>query len=255
MRNVIILGSGRSGTSMVAGTLAKCGYFMGRNLLPANESNPKGFFEDVEVNGINEEILSHVVPKRPPIFGKWFFRHRPLPWQRWLSQVPVGKSMVSSPSISERIRKLTEKEPFTFKDPRFSYTLPVWRPFLRNTVFLCVFRHPAITAQSIVKECRADERLHSISIDFRKALKVWSLMYQHILQIHRDEGKWLFLHYDQVLTNLGLQRIETFLQAPVDRSFPEISLCRTVSNSSVPNDIQNVYHKLCELSGYEDSTT
>jgi len=44
MKNCIILGSGRSGTSMVAGTLAKSGYFMGDNLYPARESNPKGFF-------------------------------------------------------------------------------------------------------------------------------------------------------------------------------------------------------------------
>ena len=73
MKNVIILGSGRSGTSMVAGTLAKAGYYMGEQLLPANKANPKGFFEDIEVNAINEDILSSVAPRRPKILGDIFF--------------------------------------------------------------------------------------------------------------------------------------------------------------------------------------
>ena len=252
MRNVIILGSGRSGTSMVAGTLAKCDYYMGKNLLPANQSNPKGFFEDVEVNGINEAILEQVDPRRPPILGKWFFRQRPLPWQRWLARVPVGTNIMSSRSINERIQKVTKSEPYAFKDPRFSYTLPVWRPFVSNTVFLCVFRSPATTAQSIVKECRTDVRLHTLSINFRRALEIWLLMYKHIIEIHRHQGDWLFLHYDQVLTDEGLRRIEDLTEAMVDHSFPEISLRRTVSNSPVPKDIQNIYDELCELSGYDD---
>jgi len=45
MKNIIILGSGRSGTSMVAGTLSNKNHFMGDDLLsPHEKSNPKGFF-------------------------------------------------------------------------------------------------------------------------------------------------------------------------------------------------------------------
>jgi len=98
MHNVIILGSGRSGTSMVAGTLAKAGYFMGDHLYPGRESNPKGFFEDPEINGINEALLAQIVPKRPRLFGRWLFRSRPLQWQRWLGRVPVGKKNCISTS-------------------------------------------------------------------------------------------------------------------------------------------------------------
>ena len=45
-RNCLILGSGRSGTSMAAGILARAGYFMGAELWPADIGNPKGYFED-----------------------------------------------------------------------------------------------------------------------------------------------------------------------------------------------------------------
>ena len=46
---------------MVAGSLAKAGYFMGSSLIPARSANPKGFFEDVEVNMINESLLAPLV--------------------------------------------------------------------------------------------------------------------------------------------------------------------------------------------------
>jgi len=68
MKNCIILGSGRSGTSMLAGCLAKSGYFMGDNLYPAREANPKGFFEDPEINAINEMLIAGCYENR----WKWF---------------------------------------------------------------------------------------------------------------------------------------------------------------------------------------
>ena len=78
MRNIIILGSGRSGTSMLAGCLSTSGYFMGDNLYKKRESNPKGFFENKEINTINEDILSLVTKNRPPILGRFFYKNIPL---------------------------------------------------------------------------------------------------------------------------------------------------------------------------------
>jgi hypothetical protein len=57
-RNLFILGSGRSGTSMVAGLFRNAGYFMGDKLHEPRHSNPLGFFEDAAVNNINESILA-----------------------------------------------------------------------------------------------------------------------------------------------------------------------------------------------------
>jgi len=251
MHNVIISGSGRSGTSMVAGTLAKTGYFMGDHLYPARESNPKGFYEDPVINGINEALVAQVIPQRPRLLGRWFFRGRPLEGQRWLARVPVGIRIPSMPKINERIQKALQREPFCFKDPRFSYTLPVWRPFLKNTVFICVFRNPASTALSILKECRDAEYLRSLSISFRQALEVWNLMYRHILEVHRHEGAWLFLHYNQLVSGEGLERLEAFVDAPVDRSFPDPSLRKSLSDHPVPEEILRIYQHLCEIAEYE----
>src|SRR5690349_12501793 len=117
-RNCLILGSGRSGTSMLAGTLCGAGYYMGEHLVPANEANPKGFFEDDEINAINEALLAPLTPRRRPAYG----------W-RWLASVPVGTPFACPPELGQRIQAQTARAPFCFKDPRFCYTLPAWRRF------------------------------------------------------------------------------------------------------------------------------
>ncbi len=57
---VVILGMHRSGTSAVAGFLAKAGFFAGEDadLLAAAEDNPKGFFERADVNALNDNFLA-----------------------------------------------------------------------------------------------------------------------------------------------------------------------------------------------------
>jgi hypothetical protein len=236
---------------MVAGCLAKAGFFMGAQLYPPRESNPKGFFEDPEINGINESLLARVLPKRPPLLGQWFFRDRPIAGQMWLARIPVGTLIPSTPEIAERIRKVTTQEPYCFKDPRFAYTLPIWRPFLKNTVFVCIFRDPAATAHSILKECKDSPVLQSFAITRSQVFDVWTLMYKHILEIHRHDGAWLFVHYDQVLHGECLDRLEAFVDARVDRLFPEPWLRRSFSDNNVPDETRHVYQRLCKLAGYE----
>ena len=255
MKNCIILGSGRSGTSMVTGALAQAGYFMGNRPTPATtraqESNPKGQYEDLEINEINEIILDLVVPKRPWLLGKFCFRDRPIKWQRWLARVPLDTQIPSPLTATKRIELLTQTQPFCFKDPRFSYSLPVWRPHLKNVVFICVFRDPASTAQSILKQSKFANHLRDFSINFDQALEMWALMYQHILEIHSQEGEWLFLEYNQVLTEEGLEKLENFTRAKVDRTFPDGSIRRTKSFAKVPEPVQEIYQKLCIAANYK----
>ena len=253
MRNVVILGSGRSGTSMVAGSLAQSGYFMGSDLWAARASNPKGFFEDREINQINEDLLASLLPARPWLIGKWFFRDRFVNMQRWLARIPVGTPVPSSENITARIQKLTRQPPFCFKDPRFCYTLPAWRPHLDDAVFVVVFRDPASTVKSILKVCQDEPYLEGLPIDVDQALAGWTLMYRHILERHRHTGEWLWLHYNQVLQPSGLDRLEAFVGAPVDRGFPDAALQRSVSDRAVPAATREIYQQLCDLAGYRQS--
>jgi hypothetical protein len=250
MKNVLVMGSGRSGTSMASGILSKAGYYLGENQMPATHANPKGFFESWDIEQINEDILRKVV-KKIPAFIDHFLGKNLSKGHYWLSRVNLNKQMKSDETINKRIEMEISRAPFCFKDPRFSYTLPVWRPFLpENTVFLCIFRHPTATSKSILKQIRSSKRLAYLKYDFNDTMKLWELMYSHILSKHSVDGDWLFLHYDQLLKEEGMHKIQRFTGAEIDESFPEKKLNRSLPDErSLPPGIKEIYHKLCELAG------
>jgi hypothetical protein len=237
---------------MVAGTLARSGYFMGERLMPPSVSNPKGYFESFVIEAINEGLLAPLVPRRPP----WPFlrlrRDRPRRSQRWLARVAVGTPVSATRRQDRRIAAAVSRTPFCFKDPRFCYTLPAWRPHLEEAQarFLCVFRAPAVTATSILEDRERSPYLQDLEIDFERAVEVWTLMYRHVLETHVEEGDWLFLHYDQVLGGDGLERMAAFLDAPVDASFPERALERSRSDREVSLEAARTYGALCERAGF-----
>lgn len=250
MRNCIILGSGRSGTSLTAGLFAKSGYYMGDELLAARDANPKGFFESQEINNLNEEIIQLVTPQRIR-FRRWSFpRSRPTDFQRWLSRIPLDTKMKTTPAIDKKIKEKVLQEPFCFKDPRFSYTLPVWIPLLKNTVFIVVFRHPYSTMVSIEKECNNELYLKNLKISRDDIFEVWSLMYKHILRSYQNDqqtNKWLFIHYEQILDKTALTLLYKLTSAKIDSGFIESKLYRNKVEYQVPHSCQSTYDELCEL--------
>jgi len=251
MHNVIVLGSGRSGTSMTAGALAQAGYFMGHKVLNQGRiNNPFGNWEDQEINYVNEQLLGQVIPQPEIRDGIVHHRDRPVEMQRWLGRLPVGTEIPSLPACVSKIEELTRHEPFCFKDPRFSYTLPVWRPHLANTVYVCVFRDPHKTAQSMLKQVVDAPHLRGLEMTLDTALDVWSLMYRHILEIHRRDGAWLFLHYDQLLTGDGLERLSRFTGAWVSRDFPRADLRRAYRPVEIPAGVERIYAELCRQASF-----
>lgn len=240
MRDLLILGSGRSGTSMVAGTLAASGWWVGDDPYPGRAANPKGFFETAEINGINEELLAAVLPATPR------FEHG----QRWLAELAPGVEPRADEALARRIQRLVAHRPFAFKDPRLCSTLEAWRPHLpQDTGCVCVFRDPAATAASIVRECREAPYLAGLEMDTERALALWCTMYERVLQ-RSSSGEWLFLHYDQMLTQDGLARLERFAGAGLDRRFPEASLRRSRPECSVPPRAAEIYRELCARAGH-----
>lgn len=265
MKNVIIMGSGRSGTSMLAGTLAGNGYYIGGEQIRPNESNPKGFFESHEINLVNERILERIVATRPPIIG-YLSRYIPAFSGRWKGEMPVrglsqlwlacvshDAEMTSNPSIDRKIQKLTGRKPFCFKDPRFCYTLPVWRPFLdeNDIVYLCVFRNPADTIDSILRECAGRSYLSTLEMNPERAFSIWHAMYTHVLRKHRLQGDWMFLHFDQMFDPDCQQALENFIGAPIDRRFPDGALRRSRGTYRLDAATKAVFLKLCRLAKYE----
>lgn len=129
---IFVLGIGRSGTSAVAGAIARCSYqgkpvYMA-DLIEPNEGNPKGYYEDRRVVEINKRILQH--------FHSWVQDLNPLPldWQQ--------RVVVELPDIVPAIRELLceyERQPaWCIKDPRMMLLFPLWCDQFSGSVLTCV---------------------------------------------------------------------------------------------------------------------
>ncbi len=238
---------------MTAGALSHAGYHMGQDYMAASPGNPKGYFEDRTVNDINERLLAQVCPSPPlgPV-GRRLWPRGLRYGQRWVAQIPLDSKILCPQSTAGDIESVVGHQPFCLKDPRLCYTLPCWRPHLPDdTVFVCVFRHPAATADSIVRECSERPYLHNLQMNRETALRVWTFMYRHILEKHRATGDWLFLHFDQIVSGDGLHRLAAFVDAPVDANFPDRSIPRATSSGDVPEDVLKQYEALCTLSRFD----
>lgn len=239
MRDCIVLGSSRSGTSMVAGVLARAGYFMGEALVSPRAGNPKGFFESPEICAINEALLASLTPSQ---------RHLEA-GQRWLA-IPDRPIETADLELAERIAAACTRRPFCYEDPRFSFTLPAWEPHLGEARRVCVFRDPALTVQSIQEEIASSPDLAGLELSTAYLLRLWTARYRVILERLSTRGDWLFLHYDQVFEDEGLSRLETFLDAPVDREFPDRKLRRHEARVVPDAESLEVYDELCTRAGY-----
>lgn len=234
----------------MAGMLEESGYYMGREFWEPRDSNPKGFFEDREINQINEDLIAQAIKVRPSgILGR-LFRSRPAAGQRWLAEVPLGAPMLCPSKIAQRIEAQVTQKPFCFKDPRFCYTLPAWYPLISEAGFICVFREPGRTVNSILKECRTQPYLKSLSISFERAMSIWTLMYKHILQVHRKRGDWMFVHYDQLIEGTAVSRVEEFLGAACKNEFADPNLKRSPQDARITDEALAIYEQLCDFAGF-----
>lgn len=256
-RRVFVLGAGRSGTSLLAGLFRRSGLFMGEAAYLRRDANPHGFFEDREVNAINEALLAALLPPPPVDHPDGFAEGTdvPGPGQRWLARLPLVAQLEATPELQQRIRGLYAKGPSCFKDPRFSYTLGVWRQLLadedqEHSAFLCVFRDPAVVLASVLEEVHTAAYLRGLAISVDQVLSCWRLQYRHVLERHAASGRWLFVAYDQLLEPSGLDRLEAFTGHHLDRSLPEPNLNRSRPRRAVPTAVAEIYDALCRRAGF-----
>lgn len=256
MKNCLILGFGRSGTSLMGGILSQAGYYMGDNLYPPRPSNPKGFFENNFINNINEEILAHYdysgLHDDRIHFDKPFSPFNPSFGQRWLSYID-SDTIISKYSNKNKaeIISASSKTNFSYKDPRFNYTFVLWDKIIHgNIVFICVFRKPDIVVESVLKECSEMEYLSNFYIDDSIVYKLWYNNYSYILKhINRKNRKrFLFVNYDQLYINNTYDKISNFINTDVSSEFFSQNLNRTKPNGDIPIKVSKLYKTLNDLS-------
>jgi len=142
---IVVLGMHRSGTSATARALMVLGVELGNNLGPALPSiNEKGFWEDLDVYQLNEDLLGHMGVS-------------------WDSLDPLFEERLSAESVApfrQRARdllrqKTADSDWFGMKDPRVARLLPFWKAVFADldldVSYVVAIRNPLSVAASLAK--------------------------------------------------------------------------------------------------------
>jgi hypothetical protein len=139
---VLVLGMHRSGTSALAGTLARLGVQPPKSLMAPTRDNPKGYWESTRLMRFHDEIMASA----GTVWSDWD-RFNPA----WMAS-PVAEDFVTRlPRILDE--EYGDAKLFLVKDPRICRLLPLWLHVLWKLEvvpkIVLPVRHPLEVANSL----------------------------------------------------------------------------------------------------------
>jgi hypothetical protein len=217
----------RSGTSAITRALAVLGVDLGSRLMPPQiDNNEKGFFEDIDVNGLNIEILA----------GRGL---------RWDSLQSFEVTEVGADQRARLVKLLEGRlascgdAGYGMKDPRLCRLLPLWRRAFAecsaSEAYILCLRDPLSVADSLKRR------------DGFPAVKSAYLWLLHTLSAIVDSrgAPRIVVSYDAMLAapDVELTRIATLLgrnvpdmSAPESLQFVEAFLDASLKHSGYSNE-------------------
>jgi hypothetical protein len=215
------------------------------NSYPPDDGNPLGYFEDIEVIEVNDAILAafycskwrrlvRTITGKPNIMGTG----------AWL--LDLDPSLLNSVCLrsdhADKFRELFARTPFAYKDPRFSFTMGVLAPIIpKNTLYLCVFRHPLQVVESTKKHALRSR----VIVDDEYCFALWESHYGCLLQhYYQIGGQWLFVSYEQLIKGKALSRIEEYVGVRLDRGLVKRELMRTHTVGGLSGRVAEIYDRL-----------
>lgn len=142
-RLIVVLGMHRSGTSAITRGLRVLGIELGDRLLsPADGDNDKGYWEDIDFNALNIEML-HALDK------DWYYTS-----QIVQADVEILKKKGYLLRAGKLLNdKLEGKTLFGLKDPRIAKLLPFWQAVFDHSglsvSYVLAVRHPLSVVKSL----------------------------------------------------------------------------------------------------------
>jgi hypothetical protein len=191
---VCILGSHRSGTSVITRVLNLLGLYLGpeENMRKPRKWNPRGYWEHQPIIDLNDAILTRLGGSwhDPPSF--------PLHWET--SSVLEDLRPVARNYLQENF---SGAPLWGWKEPRTCLTLPFWQKLLPPLSYLVCLRSPLEVAQSLKRRNR---------YSLQKGVSLWVTYLEHAL--HNTVGsERRFLFFEDFMNDWRseLQSLSRFL--------------------------------------------
>lgn len=196
-RTFLVIGEGRSGTSLVSSILHKMGVDMGESRFKgANKGNPLGFFENLDFIKMNIKILED---------NGFDINKFPVPDPKKVAKL--------APKYDKEIKALVDKFQkgcWGAKDPRFLYTFPLYKPYMESVHFIICYRNPLSVALSL---------RHQDNKGIGHSLKVVNDYYRTLYEfLAETDYPTLLLAYEKFFDDsLQVQTMCDFVKKPYDK--------------------------------------
>ncbi len=139
---VVVLGSGRSGTSLLMQVLAALGVRLSPTMIEARQDNPQGFQEDAPIVKAQADLLRSL--------GAWPFH--PLP-RKWRADPATERTRAVLRKIL--MDRLKPGGLWGFKDPRTAAFLPLWQDLFNEMdltpKYILALREPGSIIRSFMQ--------------------------------------------------------------------------------------------------------
>jgi len=218
-QTLVITGMHRSGTSLTASLLQSAGLDVGQRLLMANESNPKGHYEDLDFVNFHEDVLDA----------------QGLNTAGWTLDRSIPISELLKPRVESLLAQNAGKPLWGWKDPRTVLFLDFWRQTLPDAKFLFVHRQPWEVMDSLFRRGNP-----TFIKNPNLALEVWQHYNQLILEFHQEfPDRSLLLSLDtitqnpQFLTQIVADKLNISLQIPEIDRYDKSLLQHTTSHHAL----------------------
>lgn len=199
---IVVLGMHRCGTSVITRALSTLGVELGDRLMPPSDgNNDKGFWEDIDFNLLNIELLKTL--------GHDWHTLTPVCITEWQNPLldtfkPQAKALVQ--------QRFENTNCFGVKDPRMARTLPFWIPIFESLgleiAYVIACRNPANAARSLASRD---------GFELEKGYFLWQ---EHMLLSlkYSENASRVFIDYDLLLQNPDkqIQRMAKALELSFD---------------------------------------
>ena len=199
---IVVLGMHRSGTSVITRGLQVMGVVLGDRMMPAAEgNNDKGFWEDIDLNALNIEMLNAIGSD----------------WYHVTAITSVDIDLLRKQGYYLRAAELLRQKigsasVFGLKDPRIAKLLPFWKEVFNHcqldVSYILAVRNPLSVAKSLAERD---------GIEAEQSYLLW-LGHVVISLLHSSDDERIVVDYDRLMQSPSheLNRIANSISLEID---------------------------------------
>ena len=203
---IIVMGMHRSGTSAVTGVLNTLGLELGLDIMKPSAENPKGYFENQDINVLNEIILNRLNSSWHDVF----FLQKD--WWKYPGIIELREKAIKLIQV-----QFAGADKFCIKDPRICILFPFWKTIFESLDLRISFIIPVRNPMEVANSMRIR---HGLGV--QKGIILWM---NHMLnaEFYSKNADRVFVSFNEMLKKpeKSLNRISLALRINFPKNWQE----------------------------------